>query len=289
MDDLRFLAIIVTPKPEDRVNRVATIFQGPSLVVERFDHAEHCFHRDEGPEVTQTIAVTFVESGDFQIFETKQHWRFNQFDVLLSVPGTPRTYRHYLECPTDVCLTLSYAPELVEEALGRLPGSVPPKVAAGVASGFALGRIRRALMSADALAIESVAFDCTVAIGPYSWQGTGKLKGATAHARRIENACEAMVAGLAEDRSLTSTAREVGMSTFYFARVFRELVGQSPHQYLVRARLAHAARLLRQGASVTEAALNSGFGNLSHFTRTFQSHFGVAPVRYAKRRPFCSQ
>src|SRR4029453_96378 len=99
----------------------------------------------------------------------------------------------------------------------------------------------------------------------------------------------AMLAGLSDHQSLTSTAREVGMSTFYFARVFRELVGQSPHQYLLRARLAHASRLLRQGASVTEAALNSGFGNLSHFTRTFQSHFGVAPVRYAKRRPFSSQ
>lgn len=276
--------LLFDPYLEDRVNRVTTIFQGPSLVVERFDHAEHCFHRDEGAEVTQSTAVTFVESGDFEIVETKQHWRFKQFDVLLSVPGTPRTYRHHLQCPTDVCLTLSYAPELVEEALGRLPRSVRPKVAAGVASGFALQRIRRALKSGDAMAIESIAFDCTIAIGPYSWEGTGKLKGATAHARRIENACEAMVAGLAEDRSLTSTAREVGMSTFYFARVFRELVGQSPHQYLLRTRLTHAARLLRKGASVTEAALNSGFGNLSHFTRTFQGHFGVAPARYAKRR-----
>ena len=280
-----FLLLCDSLKREDRVNRVTTIFQGPSLVVERFDHAEHCFHRDEGPEITQSIAVTFVENGDFEIVETKQHWRFNQCDVLLSVPGTPRTYRHHLQCPTDVCLTLSYAPELVEEALGHLPRSVRPKVAAGVASGFALQRIRRALKSEDAMAIESVAFDCTVAIGPYSWEGAGKLRGATAHARRIESACEAMVAGLAEDRSLTSTARGVGMSTFYFARVFRELVGQSPHQYLLRARLAHAARLLRKGTPVTETALNSGFGNLSHFTRTFQNHFGVAPVKYAKRRP----
>jgi AraC-like DNA-binding protein len=267
------------------MNRVATIFQGPSLVVERFDHAEHCFHRDEGPEVTQSIAVTFIESGDFEIVETKEHWRFNQFDVLLSVPGTPRTYRHNLECPTDVCLTLSYAPEIVEEALGRLPRSVPTRVSAGVASGFALRRMLRALKSLDAMTIESVAFDCTLAIGPYSWEGTGKLRGATAHTRRIESACEAMMAGLGEDRSLTSTARQVGMSTFYFARGFRALVGQSSHQYLLRAQLAHAARLLRKEASVTEAAISSGFSNLSHFTRTFHSRFGVAPVEYAKRRP----
>src|SRR5258705_3141015 len=215
--------------PGDRVNRVATIFQGASVVVERFDHAEHCFHRDEGPEVTQSIAVTFVESGDFEIVETKEHWRFNQLDVLLSVPGTPRTYRHYLECPTDVCLTLSYAPEIVEEALGRLPSSVPPRVSAGVASGFAHRRMLRALKSSDAMAIESVAFDCTLAIVPHSWGArTRNLGGASAHAKRIERACEAMVVSLAEDHSLSSTAREVGMSTFYFARVFRELVGQSP-------------------------------------------------------------
>ncbi len=255
------------------------------MVVERFDHAEHCFHRDEGPEVTQSIAVTFVESGDFEIVEAKEPWRFSQLDVLLSVPGTRRTYRHHLECPTDVCLTLSYAPEIVEEALGWLPRSLPPRVSAGVASGFALRRVLRALKSSDAMAIESVAFDCTLAIGPHSWARTSMPTGASAHARRIDRACEAMVAGLAEDHSLTSTAREVGMSTFYFARVFRELVGQSPHQYLLRARLAHAARMLRKEASVTEAALSSGFDNLSHFTRTFHSHFGVAPVEYAKRRP----
>ena len=57
------------------LNRVITIFKGASLVVERFDHAEHCFHRDEGPEVTQSIAVTFVESGNFEIAERKlRHW-----------------------------------------------------------------------------------------------------------------------------------------------------------------------------------------------------------------------
>jgi AraC family transcriptional regulator len=265
------------------LNRVATIFQGASTRVERFDHGEHCFHRDEGPEVTQSIAVTFVEAGDFEIVEAKGLWRFSELDVLLSVPGTPRTYRHFLECPSDVCLRLSYAPELVEEALGRLPESLPPRVPAGAASGFALRRVLRALQSRDAMAIESVAFDCTLAIVPHSWAGTGKLRGASAHARRIERACEALAAGLAEDQSLTATAREVGMSTFYFARVFRELVGQSPHQYLLRARLAHAARLLGKEVSVTEAALSSGFSSLSHFTRTFHNRFGVAPAEYAKR------
>jgi AraC-like DNA-binding protein len=166
----------------------------------------------------------------------------------------------------------------------RLRGNAVGHHLQATRSGFDAGRrVLRALKSSDTMAIESVALDCTLAIGPRSWVGARKLRVASAHAKRINRACEAVVAGLAEDHSLTSTAREVGMNTFYFARVFRELVGQPPHQYLLRARLAHAARMLRKEASVTEAAVSSGFGNLSHFTRTFRSHFGVAPIQYTKR------
>jgi AraC-like DNA-binding protein len=62
--------------------------------------------------------------------------------------------------------------------------------------------------------------------------------------------------------------------------VFRELVGITPHQYLLRARLGRAARMLRSGATVTDAALRSGFNNLSHFSRIFRRFYRVSPARY---------
>lgn len=266
------------------MNRVQTLHRSPSLIVERFDHPEHMAHTDEGPEITQSIVVTFVQHGDFELLENRKRWTFNQFDVLVSRPGIPRRYLHRHECPTDVCLSLCFSPELVEEALGHVPDSqLPPRVAAGATTRFGLRRVLGALDARDSAAIESVAFDCAVALGPHHWSGPAELSGVSAHAGRIERACEAMKARLAEDQSLTSIARDIGMSPFYFARVFRQLAGQSPHQYLVRARLGHAARLLRQGASVTEAALSSGFGNLSHFTNTFHRRFGVAPADYRRR------
>jgi AraC-like DNA-binding protein len=80
-------------------------------------------------------------------------------------------------------------------------------------------------------------------------------------------------------------AREVGMSPFHFARTFSELTGQSPHQYLLKLRLRHAATMLRDGASVTQSALDSGFENLSHFSRTFRRRFGVSPSSYRSVRP----
>ena len=45
----------------------------------------------------------------------------------------------------------------------------------------------------------------------------------------------------------------------------------------------HAAHSLREGASVTETCFNSGFQNLSHFSRQFHHHFGVKPSTYAAK------
>ena len=68
---------------------------------------------------------------------------------------------------------------------------------------------------------------------------------------------------------------------FHFTRVFAALTGMPPHRYLLRARLDAAARMLREGASVTETCFACGFANLSHFSRSFARRFGVAPSRYA--------
>jgi transcriptional regulator GlxA family with amidase domain len=88
----------------------------------------------------------------------------------------------------------------------------------------------------------------------------------------------------ADHHSLMRLARLVGMSPFHFARIFRELTGvPPPHAYLCRARLRHAAHSLRVGTSVTQACFNSGFQNLSHFSRQFQRHFGVKPSTYAAK------
>jgi len=71
------------------------------------------------------------------------------------------------------------------------------------------------------------------------------------------------------------------MSPFHFARVFRALVGKPPHRYLLEVRLARAARLLREGLSVTETCFAAGFNNLSYFTRRFRRCYGTAPSQFA--------
>jgi len=274
---LQFLATFT----EAAMNRVATIFKSPSLTIERFDHPAHCVHRDHEAETTKDVSVTFVERGRFTLQQDKASWIFQPGDVLISSPGLLRRYQHFEECPDDICLSLAFAPETVEDALGRLRHpSPPPRIANTTPAAFAHRLIQFALRSQDAIWIEELAFHSIVALAPHTWARPAKPSFSLAHSRPIRTAIELMSENPAESHSLTSVAREVGMSPFHFARTFSALVGLSPHQYLLRMRLRRSARMLRQGASVTTAALSNGFENLGHFTRTFQRRFGVNPSKY---------
>ncbi|SFN10062.1 helix-turn-helix domain-containing protein [Dokdonella immobilis] len=80
---------------------------------------------------------------------------------------------------------------------------------------------------------------------------------------------------------LEDLADDAGLSPFHFLRVFNKVLGVTPHQYLVRARLRRAARQLADGdRPVTDIAFDSGFGDLSNFVRTFHRAAGVSPRRF---------
>ena len=80
---------------------------------------------------------------------------------------------------------------------------------------------------------------------------------------------------------LEQAAKQVGLSPFHFLRLFSSVLGVTPHQYLVRSRLRHAARLLAEDdIAVTDIAYDVGFGDLSNFVRTFHRAAGVSPAKF---------
>ena len=87
----------------------------------------------------------------------------------------------------------------------------------------------------------------------------------------------------AADVTLDELARVAGLSPFHFARLFREQVGMPPHAYQLQVRIWHAKRLLARGLPVSRVAQETGFYDLSHLTRHFKRHVGVAPGSYARR------
>jgi len=78
--------------------------------------------------------------------------------------------------------------------------------------------------------------------------------------------------------SLEDLGGLVGLSKYYFARMFKRSTGFSPHEYLIRERIEQAKRLLSLGEmNVTEVAQFTGFADVSKFSNLFKNRVGVSP------------
>jgi AraC-like DNA-binding protein len=76
-------------------------------------------------------------------------------------------------------------------------------------------------------------------------------------------------------------SREVALSPFYLIRSFRQMYGQTPHQYRIARRIARAKDLLRNTSlSITEICAAVGFESLGSFSTLFRKVAGVSPSAY---------
>lgn len=83
--------------------------------------------------------------------------------------------------------------------------------------------------------------------------------------------------------TLTEAARMVNLTPYYFCNVFKAATGRTFVDYVNRYRMDIAERLLKEGATVTEAAAKVGYDNLNYFTKTFKRIKGVTPSEMKKR------
>ncbi len=79
---------------------------------------------------------------------------------------------------------------------------------------------------------------------------------------------------------------KMNMSSSNLYRKIKALTGDSPVQLLRNMRLKLAADLIQKNnQSITEVMLQVGFSNLSYFSRSFKSFYGVTPKVFQKSRP----
>ena len=103
---------------------------------------------------------------------------------------------------------------------------------------------------------------------------------------RARAAMQHMDAHGTHDLSLDDLARATDLSPFHLLRVFRQAVGITPHQYLMRVRLQRAISLLRDTRlSITEIAYASGWADLSNFNRAFRRELRCSPRELRRGDP----
>lgn len=83
--------------------------------------------------------------------------------------------------------------------------------------------------------------------------------------------------------TLSDLAKAAGYSQYHSARIFRELTGKSPFEYLRALRLSKAALCLRDNrAKVIDVAFDFVFDSHEGFTRAFTRQFGIPPRKYSE-------
>ena len=269
--------------------RAQHLIRGSHLRISRLDHDKDVDHHDPEEEICSSYAVNLVEAGSFGIAVNDTHQRLSSGHVFLSQPGAVHRYSHYERVPTDICVSVTYSGALAEQisqsdesVAERLPLVIRPTNRLA----FLRLQLNRLLEDDCALHLEQWACElisaiCATTRPPDHLYRARQLRW---YAERVQAVREIFETRYAESHSLVSVASSVGMSAFQFARVFSELVGVPPHQYLLRVRLERASQMLRDGNSVTRTCFDVGFSNLSHFTRSFQRRFGVVPSSLKSRQ-----
>ena len=94
---------------------------------------------------------------------------------------------------------------------------------------------------------------------------------------------EIMEANFRFNLSLDEYAKLCHRSLSSFKREFQALFEESPGKWLMQRRLDYSATLLRNSRmNVTEIAFESGFEDVSHFSRVFKDRFGTPPMLYRR-------
>ena len=97
---------------------------------------------------------------------------------------------------------------------------------------------------------------------------------------------EYMEENLSKSMTLKELADVAGYSPWHMARMFKEVTGKTPFDYLRGLRLTKAALILRDSESkIIDVALDFVFDSQEGFTRAFSREFGVSPYKYSKATP----
>ncbi|MET3337687.1 MULTISPECIES: helix-turn-helix transcriptional regulator [Bradyrhizobium] len=257
-----------------------TLLTSQSMIVSEF----RC---DAGPgdtpfaECRTGHSIAYVRSGSFGCHCRAGFFELVAGSILVGAPGEEYTCTHE-HVSGDICLSFFLSADMVDALGGRgevwQVGATPP-----LPELMVLGELAQTAADGNSdIGLDEVG---QILAGRFVDVVSGKAcKPATPTARDRRRAVEAAL--WIDDNShaevdLEQAAKQAGLSPFHFLRQFSSVLGVTPHQYLVRSRLRHAARLLTDDdIAVTDVAYDVGFGDLSNFVRTFHRAAGVSPTKF---------
>ncbi len=245
-------------------------------------------------EQHESLCIAVVTDGTFQ-------YRTSQGAALLA-PGAVLLGNHgqCFECGHehgvgDRCLAFHLAPEFFEAVIAGVPGAkatqfAVPRLPPAPSFIPLIALAEAARDDGDELEFEELALRFAGAVAAQLVETRGALPSASRRdERRITEAVRRIEAEAHEIShvrlSVAALARGAAMSPYHFLRRFQQVVGMTPHQFVLRARLHRAAvRVRRSDEPISTIAFDAGFNDLSTFNHRFRRVMGASPSVFRRQR-----
>lgn len=236
------------------------------------------------------VSIGVVVAGTFQYRSPRGRATLTPGSLLLGNHGECYECGHE-HAAGDRCVAFRFTPALFDRIVAdagvprdarrfRSPRVPPLRELSSYVARAAAGAVRATDPAWDELALEIAA----AALGAGGDAGRSDRAPSNAAVARVTDAVRRIERRPDAPVTLDSLAADAGESAFRYLRTFKRVTGVTPHQFVLRTRLRHAAaELAGTDAKVIDVALGSGFGDLSNFNRAFRDEFGVTPRRYRER------
>ncbi len=101
--------------------------------------------------------------------------------------------------------------------------------------------------------------------------------------KRINHALEIMYRSISSDLSVDDLAKECCLSSGHFSHLFKDVIGVSPHSYMIYLRMEKARDLLLSTRlSIRDVGEAVGCPDQNYFSRLFKKHTGMSPSEFRK-------
>jgi AraC-like DNA-binding protein len=235
------------------------------------------------------VCIAAVTAGTFQYRSSQGAAVLGPGALLLGNEGTCFECGHE-HGRGDRCLSFHFASDLFESVVAAVPGVrrtgfAVPHLPASPRLMPLLASLEAARDEGDRVELEELALRLAAAAAGTLADAHAVDRPSRRDERRVTDALRRIEAEADEPLALADLAREAGMSPYHFLRVFKRVVGLTPHQFVLRTRLHRAAvRLRRSDASISAISFDAGFNDLSTFNRRFRQVMGVTPTVYRAQR-----
>lgn len=103
---------------------------------------------------------------------------------------------------------------------------------------------------------------------------------------QIEHAVRYMSLQYYQPIVIDEMAAELGYHRTHFSKMFKQVIGVSPYQFLTNIRMKKAIRLLKEPLSIQEIATSVGYQDPLYFSKQFKKIHGLSPREYRRRIAF---